>query len=107
MAWENVFTTKVRNYWLRKVSRAQYYVSAAGIWIEGFITEKTIDGNTITIKFETIDELNDTITKVRLIDNDGDIAYTGTRSIEKSASRGALLQIDVPLVEEQEAYTYV
>ncbi|MDD2979519.1 MAG: hypothetical protein PHN80_06050 [Hespellia sp.] len=100
MAWESEFMTKIRKYWLRKVNKAQYFLSSTNSWYDGTITEKAIDGNTITIKFETTDEQNATITKVRLIDTDGTVAYSGTRSIVKDSSQGALLQIDVPLVEE-------
>lgn len=40
------------------------------------------------------------VTKVRLLDADGDVAYEGNRSIVKSSTEGALIQIDVPMVEE-------
>ena len=54
----------------------------------------------MTFKIETTDEMSITITKVRLLDADGDVAYEGHRSIVKSSTEGALIQIDVPMVEE-------
>lgn len=45
-------------------------------------------------------ELDLTITQIRLIDADGDIAYSESRNIIKNASQGALLQIEAPIVEE-------
>ena len=54
----------------------------------------------MTCKIETTDEMSKTITKVRLLDADGDVAYEGNRSIVKSSTEGALIQIDVPMVEE-------
>jgi hypothetical protein len=54
----------------------------------------------MTFKIQTNDEVNMTITKIRLIDSDGDVAYEGNRSIVKSSTEGALIQIDVPIVEE-------
>ena len=62
--------------------------------------EKSMSGNTMTFKIETTDEMSITITKVRLLDADGDVAYEGNRSIVKSSTEGALIQIDVPMVEE-------
>ena len=67
---------------------------------EGRFTEKSMSGNTMTFKIETTDEMSITITKVRLLDADGDVAYEGNRSIVKSSTEGALIQIDVPMVEE-------
>ena len=80
--------------------RQQYYASATGKWYEGRFTEKSMSGNTMTFKIETTDEMSITITKVRLLDADGDVAYEGNRSIVKSSTEGALIQIDVPMVEE-------
>lgn len=64
------------------------------------IPEEDMSGNTMTFKIETTDEMSITITKVRLLDADGDVAYEGNRSIVKSSTEGALIQIDVPMVEE-------
>lgn len=71
-----------------------------GSGYEGRFTEKSMSGNTMTFKIETTDEMSITITKVRLLDADGDVAYEGNRSIVKSSTEGALIQIDVPMVEE-------
>lgn len=100
MAWQKTFLDKNRRWWLRKIARAQYYALATGKWYEGRFTEKSMSGNTMTFKIETTDEMSITITKVRLLDADGDVAYEGNRSIVKSSTEGALIQIDVPMVEE-------
>ena len=100
MAWQKTFLDKNRRWWLRKIARAQHYASATGKWYEGRFTEKSMSGNTMTFKIETTDEMSITITKVRLLDADGDVAYEGNRSIVKSSTEGALIQIDVPMVEE-------
>lgn len=100
MAWKDAFMEKTRQWWVRKIARAQYYGSNTGAWYEGVISEKSISGNTMTFKIQTNDEVSMTITKIRLIDSDGEIAYEGNRSIVKSSSEGALIQIDVPIVEE-------
>lgn len=100
MAWQKNFLDKNRRWWLRKITRAQYYASATGQWYEGRFTEKSMSGNTMTFKIETTDEASITITKVHLLDADGDVAYEGNRSIVKSSTEGALIQIDVPMVEE-------
>ena len=77
MAWQKTFLDKNRRWWLRKIARAQYYASATGKWYEGRFTEKSMSGNTMTFKIETTDEMSITITKVRLLDADGDVAYEG------------------------------
>lgn len=100
MAWSETFLQKKRRAWLRSIARAQYYSSTTNSWYEGFISEKTVEGDTIKIKFQTTDELDLTITQIRLIDTDGDIAYSEARNIIKNASQGALLQIEAPIVEE-------
>lgn len=99
MSWQTAFLDKTRKWWVRKIARAQY-ASSTGTWYEGVISEKSISGNTMTFKIQTNDAVNMTITKVRLIDSDGTIAYEGNRSIVKSSAEGALIQIDVPIVEE-------
>jgi hypothetical protein len=99
MAWSDTFLGKNRNWWMRKIAKAQYYAST-GTWYDGVISEKSISGDTITFKIQTNDAVAMTITKIRLIDADGDVAYDGDRSIVKSASEGALIQIDVPIMEE-------
>lgn len=100
MAWSEAFLQKRRRAWLKNIARAQYYSSTTGTWFEGNITEKTVDGDTIKIKFQTTDELNLTINQIRLIDADGDVAYSEERYIIKNASQGALMQIEAPIVEE-------
>ena len=100
MAWSSAFVQKLRNYWVRKIVLSQYYMSTNNTWYNGVITEKYVDGGTITFKIETTDEESGTITKIRLFDADGSVAYEGTRNIVKDSSRGALIQIDVPLNEE-------
>ena len=100
MAWTNTFMTKYKKWWLKKIAKAKYYASNTGSWYEGTISEKSIDGDTISIKIQTSDDLNLTITSIRLYDTDGDIAYEGARSIVKSAEMGAMIVIDVPIEEE-------
>nr|DAM32640.1 MAG TPA: hypothetical protein [Caudoviricetes sp.] len=100
MAWKSTFTNKIRKYWLRKVTRVRYYLSKNDAWYDGIIVEKTIDGDSMIIKITTNDEIADTITKFQLLDADGDLAYEGTRSIIKDASEGALIMVEVPLIEK-------
>ena len=101
VAWQKTFLDKNRRWWAAQdCPSIKYYASATGKWYEGRFTEKSMSGNTMTFKIETTDEMSITITKVRLLDADGDVAYEGNRSIVKSSTEGALIQIDVPMVEE-------
>lgn len=97
MAWTETFLAKRRAAWIKAIAKAQYY--ANGTWYTGNITLKEVDGNTCVIRFVTTDALALTITQLRLIDVAGDIAFTETRTMTKSADQGVLIQISVPIIE--------
>lgn len=97
MAWTDTFLEKRRKDWLNKIGKAQYY--ANGSWRTGVITLKEVQGTNCVIRFATADESELTITQIRLLDTGGDVAFTESRTITKSASQGALIQISVPIVQ--------
>ena len=95
--WQETFLGKIRTEWLRRIVRIQYY--AGGTWYEAQITSKTIVGNTLKIVIQTTDSAALTITKVRLLDNDGDVAGQITESITKLATQGVITLWEFPLYE--------
>lgn len=95
--WQDAFLTKVRKDWLRRLVKIQYY--AGGRWYDAQITSKTIDGNTLKITSQTTDSAALTITSVRLIDNDGDVAGQITENITKLATQGVITLWEFPLYE--------
>lgn len=97
MAWTDTFLAKRRSDWISKIGKAQYY--ADGTWRDGKITLKEVQGTTCVIRFTLTDEEAITITQFRLLDTGGEVAFTESRTITKSANQGALIQISVPLVQ--------
>jgi len=95
--WQSTFLNKVRQDWLRRLVKIQYY--AGSTWYDAQITSKAIDGNTLKIVSQTTDSAALTITKVRLIDNDGDVAGQITENITKLATQGVITLWEFPLYE--------
>ena len=95
--WKDAFLEKIRKDWLRRIEKIQYY--AGGTWYDETITEKTIVGNTLKITSQTTDSAALTITSVRLIDNDGDVAGQISESITKLATQGVITLWEFPLYE--------
>ena len=95
--WTDKFMNKMRNEWLRRIMRIQYY--AGGAWHDAAITEKRIVGNTMRIISVTTDAGSNTIARVRLIDSAGDVAAEIDENIRKTATQGVITQWDFPLYE--------
>jgi hypothetical protein len=92
MGWTADFLTKRRNAWLRRITIAQYYTN--GSWLTGAITTKEVSGVNLIIRFEATDGGSTSITKFRLIDEDGSVAYEVNVNIQRNTSRrGALLEV--------------
>ncbi len=95
--WKDAFLAKIRTDWLRRIEKIQYY--AEGTWRDELITEKSIVGNTLKVTSQTTDSAALTITSVRLIDNDGDVAGQISESITKLATQGVITLWEFPLYE--------
>ena len=95
--WTDPFMKKVRQDWLKRIVKIQYY--AGGVWYDAQITSKTIDGDTLKILSQTTDSKALTITSVRLIDTGGDVAGQLTENITKLATQGVITLWEFPLYE--------
>lgn len=95
--WSDTFLNKIRKYWLDRLVKIQY--QAGGTWYDAQITEKVIDGDTIKITSQTTDSKALTITSVRLIDADGDVAGQLTETITKQATQGVITLWEFPIYE--------
>ena len=95
--WTDSFMNKMRAVWLRKIVKIQYYDGTT--WYTAQITDKSIVGNVLKITSQTTDSIAMTITKVRLIDADGDIAGQISESIQKTAAQGVITLWEFPLYE--------
>jgi len=95
--WKETFLTKIRKEWLRRIVKMQYY--ADGVWYDATITSKGVNGTAITLTTQTTDSAALNITKVRLLDVDGDVAGEITENIVKSATQGVVTLWEFPLYE--------
>jgi len=95
--WTDTFMGKVRQDWLRRIEKIQYY--ANGTWYDALITAKSVSGDTLKITSQTTDSAALTITSVRLIDKDGDVAGQITENITKLATQGVITLWEFPLYE--------
>ena len=88
---------------MRDISAVQYY--AGTTWYNARIEEISLSGDTLKIDFVTTDSLALTITKIRLLDRDGNVAGEASDSIAKSATQGMLYRITVKIVNENATIT--
>lgn len=95
--WKETFLVKIRKEWLRRIVKMQYY--ADGVWYDATITNKGVNGTAITLTTQTTDSAALNITKVRLIDVDGEVAGEITENIVKSATQGVVTLWEFPLYE--------
>lgn len=95
--WKETFLDKIRNNWLRRIAKIQYY--AGGVWYDALITDKTIEGNTLKVVCQTQDSATLTITAVRLIDSDGEVAGQASENIVKNSTQGVISLWEFPLYE--------
>ncbi len=95
--WTNTFMSKMRNEWLRRIAKIQYY--AGSTWYDAKITDKYVTGNTLYIRSQTTDNSALTITKVRLIDTGGDVAGEISENITKTSAQGVITLWEFPLYE--------
>ena len=95
--WSDDFLDKIRNIWLKKINKIQYY--AGGTWYDAEITSKEIDGDSLVILSQTTDSAALTITSVRLVDTSGDVAGQISENITKTASQGVITRWEFPLYE--------
>lgn len=98
MFWTETFLAKRRSEWLKSIVKFQYHSN--GTWKDAVITEKTVDGNALKIKTTMADDgITETISAVRILDRDGDVAGQMGERIVKKATQGLLTLWEFPLYE--------
>lgn len=95
--WKETFMHKMREEWLRRIYKFQYY--AGGKWYDAEITEKKITGNKLCVTTATTDSAALTITKIRLLDTSGEVAGEISESITKLSTQGVITLWEFPLYE--------
>lgn len=85
---------------LRSVDRFQYQLNG-GAWKDGTVNSKEIKGTDVVV-FVNIPSSGaaDTITGVRVFDNNNELAGEQEISLKRSSMNTALLRFTFPLIEE-------
>ena len=98
--WKETYLNDRRGEILRSIQRAQYQVNG-GTWYNGEINSKEITGQNVVI-FVSVPSSGtaDTITGVRVYDNNGRLAGEQTISLRRESVNAALIRFTFPLVEE-------
>lgn len=88
---------------LRSVQRFQYQINGGG-WQDGEINSKAVTGNAVVV-FVSVPSsgAEDTITGVRVYDNNDKLAGQQAVSVKRTSVNAALLRFVFPLTETQAA----
>ena len=98
--WKEAYLNDRRGEILRSVQRVQYQVNG-GTWRNGEINSKGITGPNVVI-FVSVPSFGtaDTITGVRVYDNNDRLAGEQAVSLRRESVNAALIRFTFPLVEE-------
>ena len=86
----------MRNIW-------QVQAAAGGTWYTGDIQKKQLEGDKIVIHavFPALTSLATTVTSLRVLDIDGQVAATKTENIKKAVGQGFLIKLELPIIEQE------
>ena len=94
------FLAKRRTWWMKNINAVQAKVG--GSYVDGTIQRKAIEGNNIVIH-AVFSGLNGgaaaTITGVRIIDIDGEVAAEQADNVAVASGQGAIFKITLPIIE--------
>ena len=95
------FMEKRRNWWFKSIHKIEVLVG--NTWHTGDIQKKELDGEKIVIHvvFPELTASVCTITSLRIIDIDGEVAALKTESITKASGQGVLIKIELPITEKE------
>lgn len=95
------FMEKRRVWWMKSIAKVEVLVGST--WHSGAIQKKYIDDDKVVIHavFSDLTALVCTITNLRVIDIDGDVAAQKTENITKAAGQGVLIKIELPINEQE------
>lgn len=97
MFWKEDFLNRMRDYWLKRITKIQYYGNNK--WYDAKITSKLVEGNALRITSQTNDGEAMHITKVRILDSKGNVIGETTENITKSNLQNAITIWKFPLYE--------
>lgn len=84
---------------LRAVSRFQYQLNKSA-WLDGEINSKEVNGTAVVVYVNAPSSgVKDTITGVRVYDNNGELAGSQSVSLSRDSINAGLLRFTFPLIE--------
>ena len=95
------FLAKRRRWWMKNIDKVQAFVGST--WYTGAIQKKALENDTIVIHavFDDLAALACTITSMRVLDIDGEVAAMRSESITKAAGQGVLIKLVLPISEKE------
>ena len=95
------FLKKRREWWMKNIAKVQAYADSE--WHTGTLQKKELEGEKIVIHavFDTLMDLACTISRLRVVDIDGEIAAEKSENIIKAAGQGILIKLELPITEEE------
>lgn len=95
------FLKKRRVWWMKSIAKIEALIGST--WYTGTIQKKELDGNKIVIHavFTELTAQACTITSLRVIDIDGEVAAQKSENIKKAAGQGVLIKIELPITEQE------
>ena len=94
------FLKKRRQWWMKNIAKVQAFVGSS--WYTGAIQKKALEGDKIVIHvvFAELADIACTITNLRVVDIDGEVAAQKSENITKAAGQGVLIKLELPITEE-------
>ena len=95
------FLNKRRHWWMKSIAKVEALVGST--WYTGAIQKKELEDEKIVIHavFSDLTASACTITSLRVIDIDGDVAAQKSENIKTAAGQGVLIKIDLPITEQE------
>lgn len=98
--YTDTFMNKRRQWWMKNIVKVQAFVGSS--WHTGTIQKKSLEGEKIVVHvvFDDLTDTSCTITNLRVIDIDGEVAAQKSESITKASGQGVLIKLELPIIEE-------
>ena len=95
------FLKKRREWWMKNFVKVEVLVGST--WHTGAIQKKTLENEEIIIHavFTELTAAACTITSLRVIDIDGEVAAQKSENIKTAAGQGVLIKIELPIIEQE------
>ena len=95
------FLNKRRIWWMKNIAKVEALVGST--WYTGAIQKKELKGDKIVIHavFSELTASACTISSIRVIDIDGEVAAQKSENIKTAAGQGVLIKIELPITERE------